>query len=241
MLPPPAYVPPSTEPDPLYKTMILSSLPRLHPVFHFAATRIDSATTIDFTVGFRDLVIDGRELNKDLGYPQMLGSFPGFVFDRDLANAKGFSVADQQKLFEQYLFKVVSRFLGDVVHQDSAGVRARAELIRGGQIQWDRVFDHLNQLTFRMRQFERRLRREGEVLDLFLVPLEWYVRMDSGILQADRAAYAVNAAGFDKEQLQKWVDSLIAEHSPDHANWKLKQHLLSTLTANLYHMCWLPL
>lgn len=235
------YTPPAPPPEPLYALRIKAALKLMHPLFQFTLERLDISTTIDFTVSFRELLMHGQVVTP-ADKPFLFGTFPGFLFDRDAAEGEAFAIHDSMRRFEQYLFKVITRYLFDVVHQSTVKERALMGLLQAGQIDWVKTVRYLNLATCKLTMFSRQASpAESEDLDLFLIPGEWEVRLPGGLLQPDRPCLATNVIGLSKATLQAQVDEILAAEGADKANWHLKNHLQKLIVANLYHMQWKPL
>lgn len=108
--------PAAKEPVPLYQMKLQQLLRPNHPVFNFALLRQDLATTFDFEVGIRGQV------------ETVLGTFPGFWFDRMRRSETQADLAASWRLFEEYVFKVAVRAL-EHLHRNSAKQRADLDLV----------------------------------------------------------------------------------------------------------------
>lgn len=235
----PPYNPPQAEPDAMYATKIRGVLKPLHPFLVFDILKMDLGTTVDFRIGFRDLVIGGKDINAALGKPFIMGTFPGFWFDRAQAKTNDFERLEMFKLFEQYVFKCLFNFVSDVLGHKSVERRKRMTLFKD-EIAWSQVLEFLNLLTESLPMFDRR----GDFTsnsNYLLIPKRCQtITVEGGLKKVvdEPWMWPVDIAGFDKAALQAQVQKFAQDRGEDYANWKLKQHLTNLLVQSLYYCLW---
>lgn len=233
----PPYIPPTAEPDAMYSTKVRGILKPMHPFLLFEVLKMDLATTVDFRIGFRDLVIEGKNLND--GQQFIMGTWPGFWFDREQSIKQEFQRLELYKLFEQYVFKCLSNFILEIVAQASNERRSRMILFEN-KINWLQVLDYWGTILKHLPMF----RMHGDFsknTDCILMPVSCYkVDTCAGVKKfiQEPLMWPMNIGGFEKAGLDNAVAKFAQEKGKEFANWKLKQHLNNLLIQSLYYCQW---
>lgn len=206
------------EPEPIYKARIRSILVPLHPLFTFNITQMDIHTTIDFDISL--------QANPNKGI--LPGTFAGFWFNRLQANNHNYSISEQIKHFEQYVFKCLARFISEVLNRKSLGSREKSVLYDG---------------LLNVRAIERYIANLASGFDIFTTYSgqkngRLHLILDAGKhknTQTGRPITPINAGGFNLQDLEQQLLAFSTEYGLEQANKRLKQYLLNLFTDALYN------
>lgn len=219
-----AVVPAQKPATPLYQLKLQALLPAQHPLFRFTLVRQCTQTTFDFEVGLRDLAVDGGSLNEILGHPVMLGSFPGFWFDRLAAAEAGTDLAASWQRFEAYAFKICARLL-EHLHRDTRTDQIELMVCNETGMIWPAAQRYLELLTARL-PFACTAAFDDQAVSFLLRPVA-----------AD--VCPIEVAAFEPAEAADRARQLVAQQGLGPANLLLKKWLLELLVLNLYHARWI--
>lgn len=234
----PPFNPPPAEPDAMYATKIRGILKPLHPFLVFEILKMDLATTVDFRIKFRDLIIEDKNLGN--GQLFIFGTFPGFWFDRAQASNHDFQRLEMFKMFEQYVFKCLFTFVSQLVSEKSIPQRERMTIYRNGSVNWGRIPEFLMLITEYLRIFHVHHDFQ-EKTEFILIPKQCQTVVADGGLRKivdEPMIWPMEICGFDKHVFEESVKEIAREKGDDFANWKLKQHLTNLLVQSLYYCTW---
>jgi hypothetical protein len=118
--------------------------------------------SIDFSLGFHDVFLNGVNLSEAMKYHPLPGCFPGTLYGCDFVGKDLLNEA-----FEKYLFGALEYFLFGYLHAEFQDRVANMRLYADGLVNWDNVVEFMNLHTCNLPWFTQGVTKDWRNKDSF--------------------------------------------------------------------------